>query len=384
MKKVLFISYHNSDNKNVQSTALVRRVSQYESFFKEKGFEIDYIITRNNEIDINNWSNRTLEISINKYFDNKFINKIYIFFIMVLYGDIIGYSFYKNRKKIYDFLEGDYHLIISFFTPRGTIWLGNRLKKKLNVTWWVDLQDSLIEGLEGYNLSIGIKWLKNKLSIADEIIHVSPEWANEDFKHIQKKIGYFRHCIPELGLVSKRVQKKSNSSVKIIYAGNIHFNAMDPTVLASPLTKFKNRIEFQYAGIDPIAETLIKMNIPVKKLGHLEQEQLNEAYIQADVILILAWNKEGRKVIPSKFYEACAYKKPIIIVGHDTGAFQVLFKEWGHPNVINDSESMVEEALNGFLNNNLNNFFCIENCMYPISDRNSFVKYLDNLLIKHS
>lgn len=384
MKKVLFIAYHNSENNNVQSTALVRRISQYEDFFSKQGFQIEYIVTKNNHVKIDTWNHKTLEIQISDYFRNKILNKLYVFFIMIFWGDIIGYSFYKNRKSIHTFLEGDYHLIISFFTPRGTIWLGSHLRKKLNTTWWVDLQDSLSDGLDDITLNIGMNWLKKKLAKADQIIHVSPEWATEDKNHIEKEIVYFRHCIPELPHALGNLSSINNSPAKIIYAGNIHFEAMNPTILANPLINFHKLIKLEYAGVAPIAQILSEMNIPLTMLGRLDKRQLHECYSAADIILILAWNKPGRKVIPSKFYEACAYKKPILIVGNDTGAFQSLFEEWGHPNVINDSEDKIEDALNGFINNNYERFFCVDKCLFPVSDQISFDRFLNNRLINHS
>lgn len=384
MKKVLFLAYHNSQNKNIQSTALVRRIEQYEVYFLERGYKIDYITIKNDSLDVSSWRNRTLEIPLEKYRDNKYLNKINTFFIMLRWGDHIGYSFYKNRKEILAFLANDYDLVISFFTPRGTIWLGSYLKKRLKIKWWVDLQDSLVEGLNNQNMTIGLAWLKKHLALADEIIHVSPEWSDEDSKRINKEIRAFRHCIPDTidSNNSFKFPNSQGSKKKILYAGNIHFYAMEPELLSKSLHQFRKQLNFYFAGETITSDKLKKMSLPTVDLGYLKNVELHKAYQESDVIVIFAWSKIGRYVIPSKFYEACAFRKPILIVGKDSGAFQKLFKEWGHPNVINDTEEKVLNTIRNYLIGKNDGLFYLENCTFPVSDLKGFYKFLDNLLSK--
>ncbi|MDO9551457.1 hypothetical protein [Rhodonellum sp.] len=382
MKKVLFIAYHNPQNKNIQSTALVRRIEQYEHFFLENGYKIDYITTKNEDLNLSLWDNRTLEIPLIKYLKNEILNKIYTFFIMLVWGDQIGYSFFRNRKKILAFIDDDYDLIISFFTPRGTIWLGEYLKKKLNKPWWVDLQDSLVDGLRSHNIPVGIHWLKRKLSLADQIIHVSPEWSEEDSKRINKSIKTLRHCIPNTIEATKPSFPLRNEGLekRLFYAGNIHFYAMQPELLSKSLERFEDQIGFYFAGEDRTSNVLREMEIPTVDLGYLDKQQLQESYHEADIIILFAWSKKGRLVIPSKFYEACAFRKPIMVIGKDSGAFHALFKEWGHPDVVNDTEEKVLATIQSFLNGKKDGLFYIENCTAPVSDQNGFYGFLTNLL----
>jgi len=382
MKKVLFIAYSNPQNKNIQSTALVRRIEQYEYFFLEKGYKIDYIITKNEALNISKWENRTLEIPLVKYLDIGIINKFYTFFIMLIWGDQIGYSFFRHRKKILAFIDDDYDLIISFFTPRGTIWLGEYLKKRKNILWWVDLQDSLVEGLTRHNIPVGIHWLKRKLYLADQIIHVSPEWSEEDSKRINKIIKTLRHCIPNKIEKTKPTFSSKNEGLekRLFYAGNIHFNAMQPELLSKSLERFKDQIGFYFAGEDQTSNRLREMEIPTFDLGYLDKQQLQKSYQEADIIVLFAWSKKGRLVIPSKFYEACAFQKPIMIVGNDSGAFHALFKEWGHPDVVNDTEEKVLATFQAFFNGKKDGLFCIENCTAPVSDEKRFHGFLSKLL----
>lgn len=380
MKKVLFLAYHNPQNKNIQSTALVRRIEQYEHFFLEKGYKIDYITTKNEDLNISKWENNTLEIPLVKYLKSEILNKFYTFFIMLVWGDQIGYSFFKNRKQILAFIDDDYDLIISFFTPRGTIWLGEYLKKRLNTTWWVDLQDSLVDGLRRHNVPVGIYWLKRKLVLADQIIHVSPEWSREDGKRIHKGIKTLRHCIPNYIETTQSTLTNEFSEKKLFYAGNIHFNAMQPELLSKSLQNFQQKIGFYFAGEDRTSVILKKMQIPTVDLGYLDKYQLQKSYQEADIIVLFAWSKKGRLVIPSKFYEACAFKKPIMVVGEDSGAFRSLFKEWGHPDVVNDTEEKVMATIESFLNGGNDGLFRIENCTAPVSDQNGFNRFFENLL----
>ena len=78
MKKVLFLAYHHPSNKNSQSTALVRRIEQYQHVFERLGWQIDYIVTANKDIPIKKSKNqRVLEVPIHDYIPNKFLNKIF-------------------------------------------------------------------------------------------------------------------------------------------------------------------------------------------------------------------------------------------------------------------------------------------------------------------
>lgn len=367
-------------NKNIQSTALVRRIEQYEHFFLEKGYKIDYITTKNEDLEISKWENNILQIHLIKYSENLILNKFYTFFIMLIWGDQIGYSFYKNRKKILSFIDDDYDLIISFFTPRGTIWLGEYLKKRLDKPWWVDLQDSLVDGLRSHNVAVGIHWLKMKLALADQIIHVSPEWSLEDGKRIQKSIKTFRHCIPNTMEASQPSLLSGFSEKRLFYAGNIHFNAMQPELLSKSLLEFQEKIIFCFAGEGGTLDLLIQKDIPTVDLGYLDKYQLENSYQESDIIVIFAWSKKGRLVIPSKFYEACAFKKPIMVVGEDSGAFHALFEEWGHPNVVNDTEEKVMATIESYLKGGNEGLFHIGNCTASVSDKKGFNEFFENLL----
>lgn len=383
MRKVLFIAYHHNKNKSSQSTALLRRISQYQSFFTTRNWEIDYIITENKELpDVDFDNGRVLQVKHQNYIQNKIINKIFMFFVILFFGDIIGYSFFLKRKEIDLFLRDDYDLIISFFTPRGTIWLGNRIKKKIKKPWWVDVQDSLDEGLSNKNFRLGMNWLRQKLKFADHIIHVSPEWKNLDENRIGKEILVQRHCVPDLPeknhLLDAFFLNDSKNKTRLFYGGNIHFQAMSPELLRSSINNITYK--FYYAGSETVYEGLVNLGLEFTKFGRLDEERLISAYQNTDIIIIFAWNSTERQVIPSKFYEACAFNKPIIIVGKDSGAFERLFKDWGHPNVVLETEEQVSLALEKYSKGDFSSLFMPSNCLKELSDKKQFNGFLSTLI----
>lgn len=383
MKKVLFIAYHHPKNKSSQSAALVRRIGQYHQFFEKKNWEIDYIITQNEkQADVDFGQSRVLQVKLKEYFSNKLFNKIFTFFVLLVFGDFVGYSFFMKRKEISNFLREDYDLMISFFTPRGTIWLGNRIKNKMNMPWWVDVQDSLDEGLFKHNLKLGISWIKNKLKSADQIIHVSPEWKILDEARIKKKIIVQRHCIPDppdkTHLSASIYNNEAKNKIKLFYGGNIHFQSMNPELL-KPVFDRSNYC-FYYAGYPTVYQELLNKGLSFIYLGMLDEERLINAYQNSDIIIIFAWNNSERQVIPSKFYEACAFDKPILIVGKDSGSFNGLFKEWGHPNVVLESNEDVSLALEKYSKGDFSSFFLASNCLNELSDRTQFSNFLNSLI----
>jgi len=385
LKKVLFIAYHHPNNKSNQSTAIVRRIGQYHEFFESINWEIDYIVTRNSDRpDVGFGNARVLQVEHQEYIPNRILNKIFMFFVILVFGDIVGYSFYLKRNEISSFLRTDYDLVISFFTPRGTIWLGNKIKSKLKKPWWIDVQDSLDEGLAKHNFIFGINWLRNKLKPADHIIHVSPEWKTLDEKRVQKNILVQRHCVPDpverIKLLDDFFLNAAKSKIKLFYGGNIHFQAMSPELL-KPAMENANNV-FYFAGSDIVFNGLVNLGLNFKKLGLLDQENLISAYQNSDIIIIFAWNNQGRQVIPSKFYEACAFNKPILIVGKDSGSFNTLFKEWGHPNVVLETKEEVVMALKNFESGDLSNLFLASNCTNGLSDKKQFTGFLNSLLYK--
>lgn len=386
MRKVLFLAYHHPKNSNSQSAALVRRIGQYQQFFEKKKYVIDYITIENkvnHHVSLEN--DRVLQVELKEYFENKILNKLFTLFLLYRFGDIIGYSFFIQRKKIDKFLRNDYDLMISFFTPRGTIWLGNELKKKFKMTWWVDIQDSLDEGLTKKNYSIGMNWLKNKLKSADFLIHVSPEWKALDEGRIEREILVHRHCIPDQSKRSNVLDsffaEDAANRIKLFYAGNIHFHAMRPDLLKSSMND--PGFKYYYAGSEGVYEELRNLGLDFTELGQLNEASLISAYQNTDIILIFAWTHPDRQVIPSKFYEACAFNKPIMIVGKDSGSFQVLFEEWGHPNVILETEEQVVFALENYFRGDLSNLFLATNCTNALSDKAQFSKFLNNLISKN-
>ena len=351
-------------------------------FFKEKGWDVDYITIKENE---NNKkksrpSNLLFEVPVVPYFSNRFLNKLFVLMITIFYGDIYGYSLYKKRREIFNLIDPRIDLCISFFTPRGMIGLGYTLKKKMKIPWLVDLQDSLDEGLNQNNLLIGLLWLKKKLKVADTIVHVSPEWAELDSKRIGKIISVFRHVIPndDHKIQDGKIQFFNSNKISMVYAGNIHFGPMEVEII-KVVEEFDD-VSFFFAGNENVSRELEKRGVSNKYVGYLEAAILASFYKQASIIVIFAWYTPNRKVIPSKFYEACTYNKPILIIGQDSGAFEILFEEWGHPFVVCNTSQKVKNAIEGYKIGDYSKFFLLEQCSNKVPTLSGFNQFLNSVI----
>lgn len=383
--RALFLAYHTPFNYSSGTAALVRRIEHYARALIDLGFSIDIIAFHSSADQSSALQNELFEniflLPIPNYRQNKVIRKVETLLQIFFYGDLTGKHF-ANFKAFLPYFKFQYSHVFSFFTPRGPIQLGHVFKKKHpDINWIIDLQDTYDEGIPDKLRLLNILWTKNKIKSANAIVQVSPEWAFRDSKILNKPIYSFRHVIPERVFVTDK--KSFEKKTLILYAGNIHFQEMDPSLLFKSLRKKpEESFSFSYAGNKNVYDTLSKQytGLKLNYQGFLKKEELNIVYRKASIIVIFTWEKANRQVIPSKFYEACSFEIPILITGKDSGAFKMLFKDWGHPNVLCDTEEKVSMAIEGLQKGSTELLFTLDKCSKPVSSYNNFKYFLANLL----
>lgn len=371
-----YYGFHSSGG-----AALSRRVRQVAESFAKHNYHVTVIYQdhtcecKNSEYVVTAEKSGIVRIPViaPKKVDNfnkiSIIRRLQTLYYVLFHGDR-SYFWAKNVIKHFsefDILRPD--LIISFFTPCGPLFLGDHFSNKLKVPWIADLKDTFDEGLSNSLIFWGRSWRKQILSSAKARIHVSPEWAERDGKILKLEFNVIRHAVPEIDIPDMpHVNNISNRSFKIFYGGSLHKNDQSLTVLKNVLNSIGSPgwpVELHIAGPQYVYDIFLKELSPlisVVHLGWLDQAKYSTAILNCDCSLVIPWSNSSRQVIPSKFYELCAFHKPIWIVGPDTGSFTYLLKEWEHPAIPFDDISCQTEALTLAMTNDFSHMFNIDNC----------------------
>lgn len=390
MKTALFIAYNSPFNYTSSTAALVRRVEHYAKVFRKAKFEIDLITVsahdQNNKqlsyCNSDTFFRKVYYLKASKHKKNSVVRKFFTLLDSASIGDYTSRSFLRF-EYLYPSFKFDYSNVVSFFTPRGPIELGYRFKVKYNPFWIIDYQDTYDEGIPRHLFYLNLFWSRRRAKKADLRIHVSKEWAKRDSKLLRVPFEYFRHIV---NLIREeeffKGARNYHRKILLIYAGHIHFDAMNVELLDRAVSDISSYIIFDYAGVTETYKMLGELwkNVPLRYNGFLKKDELFQLYKKSDIIVVFAWENTKRQVIPSKFYEACSFGKPILIIGNDSGAFKVLFEEWGHPDVICIRPDEVSRALIAYRNGNDEFLFTLDKCSHPISSMVNFEKFLFDFL----
>ena len=379
-KKLLIFSWEFEGFNSKQGAALSRRIKQVAESFSDNNWEVVVIHKDcinecvNCSYKISKFSENITRIAVkytensNAIQENVLFRKLITYYYVTFLGDRT-YEWTKQVIKLFNEFEIETpDLIMSFFTPRAPLILGNFYSKKFNLPWIADLQDEVSEGISKVLINNNIIWTKNILKTAKAIVQVSPEWATKDGNILGIKINTIRHAIPNETENKTHENVKDESTFNIFYGGSIFKKEQSLYVLKNVLDKFINsnkNIVLNIAGgeyVYDIFSTAIKENIKINYLGWLNREQYYNAIYNSDCLLVIPWSFGLRQVIPSKFYELCSLKIPIWIIGNCTGSFNYLLDEWKHPKIYFDNIEYQTNALQLALNNDYSKMFNIENC----------------------
>jgi glycosyltransferase involved in cell wall biosynthesis len=275
-------------------------------------------------------------------------------------------------------------LIISFFTPRGPLYLGSFFSKKYQSKFIIDFQDEVDQGNSSLNKHLSYIWTRRIVKNATAIVHVSPEWAERDGEILNRKIETIRHAVSDWK-DTPVTKVKNDDTFVIFYGGSIDEENQKLDVLKAVLIKanLPEKVKFVISGHENtyrfFKETLGDKYV-IESTGWLNATEYSQQINAADCILIIPWCNPTRMVIPSKFYEIAMSGKPIWIVGNDTGAFSTLLEEWQCPALkLNDIDFQVE-ALTKALGGDFGYMFDGEQCRGAIISEKDLYKFYLKLI----
>jgi hypothetical protein len=281
-------------------------------------------------------------------------------------------------------------LIISFFTPRGPLVLGNYFSRKYNVPWIADLQDELDQGtlstnkyFSSLNSYLSHIWVRYTLSSANAVVQVSPEWAKADSKILRREVACVRHAVAvntSVGLYNE----DTSSCFKIFYGGSVELENQELKTLNEVLAgaRLRKSVKLVIAGSEKTYSTFrsnITSEIEMEYAGWLDGEAYKERIREAHCCLIIPWSGMNRQAVPSKFYEVCTLR-PVWIVGKDSGAFTSLTKDCGHPAGNYGSVVFNIAALEKAINNDYSSMFTSDKCGIPLTSEDTLWQYYVRLL----
>lgn len=393
-KQLLVLAWEYDGYHSLQGAALSRRVRQVAESFVNNAWRVTVIHKDQrgecgNDPFVIHTEPTGIRRIIVKSSENRFnfnkipmLRKIQTFYYVTFHGDRSN-DWANNVIKHYnDFGVETPGLIISFFSPRGPLFLGNYLSAKLKVKWIADLQDNFDHGMSRLLKLENKFWTKNILKSAHAIVHVSTEWAARDGKMLGYKINVIRHAVPGID-THNTSQNKPSAVFKIFYGGSLNEHDQSLAILKSVFKAFSKTpkpIELLIAGTRQTYNVFnreLGNMVNIINLGWLDKEAYKAQILNSDCSLVIPWSTQPRQVIPSKFYELCGFHHPIWIVGKDTGAFGYLLTEWQHPAIPFDQIDFQKNALLCAMNNDFSLMFQIDKCRGKyIKEGDLFEKYI--------
>jgi len=233
----------------------------------------------------------------------------------------------KQLKKIIPGLNID--AIITTGPPHSVHLIGYQLKKNFGIPWIADLRDpwSNLDILDKfYPTKLARRWHrkieKRALTTADQLISVSPTWASELEKVVNKPVEVIANGY-DTGDFGSQKNTQSNRFL-ISHVGMINsfrnqnalWEALDEICAESE--EFKQKLSIQFVGTyDPkLNEVLNQYNQLSGKLvfsGYIPHSEVKHKYAESDCLLLLQnKSKNTRGHIPAKVFEYLASEKPIL------------------------------------------------------------------------
>lgn len=347
-KHLLIFSWEYNGYHSVQGTALSKRPRQIAESFVKQGWQVTVIHKdhRGESEERPYFSNmehsgvHRIAIKSSKNTEalhaNPLIRKLETMFFVSMRGDRT-YKWSVDVKKNFEHLplRSKPTWILGMFSPRVPLYLGDYFSKKLCAPWIADLQDPIYEGVSRKSWPMLNKWMQTTLKSARAISHISPEWAAIDAARLGLPVATVRHAIANPVMLPPVEMQYPAKEFRIFYGGSISADIQSLDLVKQVIQNAATKgitVKIVLAGNERartlFAGALGENNIDYK--GWLSTDEMNRVIAACNCTLVVPWSRE-RIGIPSKFYELCAYDKPIWIAGYDLGAFATLLAEWGHP-----------------------------------------------------
>lgn len=362
-KHLLIFAWEYNGYHSVQGTALSKRPRQIAESFVKHGWQVTVIhkdqrdesqdkpfFSKIENSGVHRICIRATE-DTEALHTNPLIRKLETLYYVSMRGDRT-YKWSADVKKIFGQLplRTKPTCILGMFSPRVPLHLGNYFSEKLGVPWIADLQDPIYEGVSRKSWPMLKKWMRATLKTAQGISHISPEWATIDANRLGLPISTIRHAIAHSVLLPLEGKSSPVKEFRVFYGGSISADIQSLDVVNKVIQNTANKgiaLKIVLAGNESarglFAHSLGAENVEYK--GWLSADDMKHVIGSCDCTLVVPWSKE-RFGIPSKFYELCAYDKPVWIAGNDLGAFRTLLAEWGHVAIdVGNTDSQTDAIL---------------------------------------
>lgn len=267
--------------------------------------------------------------------NSKYLNKVTttfssLFKLLVKYPDY-GAWWYRSPVSVAkkELKSRNYDAILSTAAPINAHRIASHLKGLYpSIPWVADFRD-LWAGNPYFE---AVPWKKEEtyviekkyLKSADIITTVSAGWGEELIALHNKPVQTIMN-----GFDPEIFGNKSQLSGKfqIIYAGSLHGNKRDPTILFEVLSELisggdlkKKDLEINiYTGnVSQVPELTSKYNLTecVNFCGRVSRDEILSIEKSAQILLLLTWNnQQDAAVFPAKVFEYLAAERPILSVG---------------------------------------------------------------------
>lgn len=369
---ILMLCWEFEGYNNPQTAALVRRPRYFADALVRDGYEVTVIFSCKQQVDttqVFEGGGKLRLISVPEVTQPRssisLINKLYTSYSILRFGDFSGEWHYWVDQKIAE-LNLQFHIAVSFFTPRGPLFSAYKLKKKYDFKSVMDFQDPYYEGLSNKtSRDLLKKSFRRVVKSADAISCVNKTWSKEIEQDFDVKVQYIPHVV-EAKVEMPPVERLSKKKVIFFYSGSIDEDLQNPKLFFESLESLHasgmfEEIEFRYAGNkwkDAYFSDNLPKGIKYRFLGWLPKEALYQEINSADIICVFPVVVQAYKTfVPSKFYEFCRFEKPIMIVGNDTGVFKAEFDDAFDKKYIVRSRENFMRLLEEFNDDNLQGFF---------------------------
>lgn len=372
--RILIIAWEIPQFNSRQGKALSIRIGQVISGLCALGHEV-LVVHRDQcqevqqgEVKVDRWDfqGKAIERIVVKEKANSaaysFLRVAKTYYELLFLGDFSGrwakYCFKLLKDKI-DKADA----IVSFFTPRGPLLLGQLLGDYWNIPYFFDFQDEWDRGLRRDQRIVSNIWIKKVCSKASRLVHVSPEWAQRDSKYLKKQFKTLRHAVSNNRIAAL---PNKDSLFRILYIGSISKDHQDVESFLHAVQKLSidTDVVFQYAGQPKVDEYLSSKitGIKYEYLGWQEDDALNEYILNSSALLVFGWKSPSRMVVPSKLYYYMSFDKPILIAGKDTGSLASLINDWGHAECIHQNPGQIAKAILEGAKSNFSNYLVPSKC----------------------
>lgn len=246
----------------------------------------------------------------------------------MLHQIIAFYVFYRGAKKLVE--DNNYDLVFATSSRLFTAFLGAQVARKKRLPLYLDIRDLFVDTISNI-LPSAIVWIakiiftfieRYTFNSAIKINLVSGGFTSYIKEHYpDTSISHFTNGIDkefiEASIADFKFQD-SESTINILYAGNIGEGQGLHKVLPAMAAKLKNRVNIKVIGsgglIQELHDEVSRLSLEnIKIYPPVDRETLITEYTKTDILFLHLNNYPAfEKVLPSKLFEYASINKPIL------------------------------------------------------------------------